>query len=353
MEESQFFLSPIGAMLFAVIVVVIAVVLRTSAVSTRQQRRVYATLLEAAKKAAHQSVTVIVPLRRRADSLEGLFAMLERQAYDQLDVLVVVYHTAGSRASAQLRSLGRRYHLRVKTVRHTKGRRLEDIATRRTKSDIITLISASDQLTPRFFEQASYAFTQDLAALRVRTFVQLDQRLGTAFRALQTLFSEILTHGWYRPTKQTGLIEGVLVRRHTLAAAHPYSVKTMLFDNFALSRPAEEKTPTLRALIALMAVILITVVLVAFTPIDLLMYVSALAGGVLLITAALFIVQHIGYRFTQKAALLLLLPFVPLYVIGALMVSSAQFTSTTIGQKIRSIQRQQQATRRQSVRTQS
>lgn len=322
MDELSFLFSPIGIVLALTMIAVMAFVLRNAAATAGQQRQVYATLLESAKKASLVPMTVVVPLRRRADTLESLFAELSAHRYEQLDLIVVIYQTAGSRAQAQVRQMARRAGLTIKTIRHKKGLTLERIAHTRARGEAVMLLTAHDRLTARFFEHASYALTQQVTALRVRQFVRLDARMITAFRAVVTLCREAITHAWHRPQRAQQLQRGVLIRRHALARS--YKQAAMLFDNFAVERPHEPIHPTWGSVITLGVLLGIVALLVITTPLDVLLYVGALALGVVYIVVSLLIIQHSGYRTHHKLALLFLVPFAPVYYVLWLIRAAAR-----------------------------
>ncbi|GEM_PF-3399450 len=304
----------------------------------------------AAKQAALLPITVVVPLRRRADSLERLFRELEVHRYEHLEIIVVIYQTAGSRAQLQARQLARRHGLTVKTVRHRKGLSLERIAHSRARGEAVILLAAHDRLTHRFFEHASYALTQKVTALRVRQFVQLDARLITTLRALVTLCREAITHAWHRPRHTQGLRRGVIVRRDALV--RPYKEAAMLFDNFAVERPHESVHPSVKSLVALGALLVAIGTLVATTPFDVLAYVSMLALGVIAIVVALLVIQHSGYRPLHKLALLSLLPFAPLYYLLWLIRAAARVLYRTVIATSRRPRSKRQVRQPQPARTQ-
>ena len=322
MDELRFIFSPIGIVLVLTMLAVMTFVLRNTGATAGQQRRVYTTLLDAAKQAALLPITVVVPLRRRADSLKRLFGELSVHRYDQLEIIVVIYQTAGSRAQSQARQLARRFGLKIKTVRHKKGFTLERIVHTRARGEAVILLAAHDKLTVRFFEHASFALTQKVPALRIRQYVRLDSRMITVFRALVTVCREAVTQAWHRPRKIHGLRPGMIIRREALI--HPYQDAALLFDDFAIERPHEPSRPTFRSVVTLGVLLIVISTLVMTTPADVLVYVGVLALGVLLIVIALLVVQHSGYSLLHKLALLFLLPFTPIYYVLWLVRASAR-----------------------------
>lgn len=211
-------------------------------------------------------------------------------------------------------------------------------------------MAADDRLTARFFEYASFAFTQPLSAIRVRQYVRLDDRVVTAFRAVIMLCCEAAAHAWHRPRSAQGLQRGTIIRKESLIES--YQEMAMLFDDFAIERPYEPTLPSRRSLVVFGVIIIATVLLLLTTPLDVLAYVGLLVTIVVLVVVALSITQHSGYGRPQKAALLSLLPFTPLYYVCQLAYTSARMVARALKVKLLTPRQGRPTQRRQPARTQ-
>lgn len=347
MDGLEFFYSPIGIALLAAFVGALIISLRSTGQGAMQRRHTYDALMASAKKRALKKVSVVVPLRRKGATLSPLFAELARQHYKKLEVVVVVYQTAGRYGQRDVRQIAKEHGLTVRTVRHKKNLTLESVAQHDAKGEMVLTLQPHTMLTGRFFERVSYAFMQPIDAVTVRRFMVPDYSITSAYRSLRVVFQQTLRDAW--PTKQTvtQLHEGVIVRRQALKKQTAIQAQSVLFDEYALST---KRTIPRSPLLTLAMSVLISAVLLSLyltTALDLLLYVGAFIVGVFLFTATLFVLQTKGLSVWQKAQLVLVLPFYPLIDYGRLIYASiriiASWLITVARQSTRQVQRQLQA----------
>lgn len=310
MDITLFFLSPLGWVFILSLLSMMFVSFRMVSGTSKHRSAVRRTLMKSAKKRAQRKVSVVVQLRRRANSLENLFEQLAAQHYKKLEVIVVVYHTAGKAAPQATRTLARRHNLVVKTISHKKGLTNEIAAIRRATGDIVMLLSADTRMSERFFEKLSLAFTQPVEAVRIHQLSQIGQSLISAFRALETVFSELIRAVVFdRPVVTKGLQYNIAVRLSVLKSSKSYQAPELLHDEYALTSSHQTKESTWRSAVALMSVCGVVALLLLTTPIDLLLYVGLILYIVLFVVMTVMLVQQVGLKRSEKMNLVLLIPF--------------------------------------------
>ncbi len=347
MDGFEFFYSPIGIVLLAAFAGALIISLRSTGQGAAQRRRTYDALIASAKKRALKKVSVILPLRHKGATLAPLFAELARQKYQKLEVIVVVYQTAGRYGQRDVRQIAKEHGITVRTVRHKKNLTLESVAQYDAKGEMVLTLQPHTVLTERFFERISYAFMQPIDAVTVRRFMIPDDSIASAYRSLRVVFQQTLRAAW--PTRQTvtQLHEGVVVRRQALKKKITVQAQPVLFDEYALST---KRTVRRSPLLTLAMSIFISAALISLymtTALDLLLYIGAFILGVFLFTATLFVLQTKGLSAWQKMQMILLLPFYPLIDYGRLIYTSirsiATWLITAVRQSTRQVQRQLQA----------
>jgi len=314
MDIAGFFISPLGWVFAAVLLTVAVVSFRATSLAIRQRNVVYHALLAGAKDRALRKVSVIIPLRRRADSLAPLFEQLSAQHYGKLEVLVVVYQTAGKAAPNAARTLARRSGLTVKTIKHTKGMTLETAASKRATGDIAMLADADYRFSNRFFEKVSLAFTQPIDATRIRHLTSVDRSLRSAYWAIITAFQQLLFATLQRPVQVTGLNYGIIVRRQLLKKNAPFLAGAELYDEYAVASPYQAQVPSWRSVVTLIATAAIVGLVILTTASDLLLYVTSLITAVLYLVTTITLMQQTGLTRSEKAHLFFIVPFMPIFI---------------------------------------
>lgn len=317
MEGLDFFISPIGLVLLAVFFIVTSVSIRSLNVTARQQRKVHAVLMDQAKKRAYKKVTLVVELKRRAETLEDLMAHLASHAYAKLDVVVIVYHTAGSRAERMLRDYAKQYSVRVTPVRYTKGMSIEAAVKKHSKGILVLRGNSTTRFSPRFFEKLSFASVEAREAIAVRPYVLLGTSLTKALRALSTTLFQSWVGSNTQPHREHGLVDGIVIPKRYLGTERTYQVQRVLYEEFAqaVSVPRRALKPsTLFWLLSIGTVIVLVVCMT--TSLDLLIYTGALMTGVWCVYAFLLVLRAKEYTAWERLQLVLLIPVLPFFLYG-------------------------------------
>lgn len=332
MDLLGFITTPLGIVFVTMLLAVVLVMVRSVTASARQQRMVYDTLLEAAKRRSLLRISALVSLRRKAETLRPLFAHLATHNYPKLTLMVVVYQTAGSKASSELRRLAKEYGVSVNVVTYKKGLDITARQAAQKNSDVCMVTDASDRFTPRFFEYVSFAFTQkNITALRVRTVVQPAFTLGSGFSALMHVFKELYLGAFSKPAPLYKTAAGsAIVRTKALTRDADPVVEHMLYDAFGRIQNALSYAAGWRSALAFAATALVIGGLVLVSPADVFIYIGLLIAAVLLVISTIVIVQYQGLGVRHKLELIALIPLSPiLWCIATVRYGALQLWSAT------------------------
>jgi len=311
MDSFVFFLSPIGVVMIIVLLSMLVIGFRVMSQGASEQRRAYQSLVEQAKKRSKRKIAVVTTLRRRADSLRSLVNQLAISGYSKLELIVIIHHTAGSKAEQALAILAEQYGVSIKTVRYTKGDTTESLALQHSSSDYLMYVQPHQHMTRGFFERVAYAFATGADAIAVRRYRVPGRTLHSAFQSLRVIFQQALRMARAISQSEATLSEGIVVKRAALRSNTPFVVQHVLFEQFALTTDSPSQQKAWRSIAEGILLIILMWTLIATTSSDVLLYISSLLFVVFIVVAALFVMQYSALSVWQRVQLVLLLPFYP------------------------------------------
>ena len=310
--DLAFVLSPLGLLFYALLLAVAYSHFRAARSNLVGQRAASRSLMAAGKEASMQRLGLMLEVRRGADHYAPLFSSLVDHA-STVEVLAIVYHTAGPKAAAGIRRLARQAGVSVQVVTYKKGMPFERII-RRSNAPVFMRVESGDRLSNRFPAFISYALATGVSAVIVPHLRVPSQTLATAFESLTT----IIQHSYRRSfalIQPNTLPYGVAVRRTALTSTTPTLPIATLADSFALITTNETSTKQPRVLATIVVLASIALLVALFTtPIELFSFLSLVLGVLLWMSALLTIIATRPLRAAQKAALIFVVPFYPLYV---------------------------------------
>jgi hypothetical protein len=185
-------LSPaiIGAVVIACLCIVAQIVADVRRVAA--SRRLYGELFTQLRRQQAKPVTVVIDLRRAAETILPLLNHLQQQKYAKLTVIVILRQTAGSRAQAKLATYRRTKHYpQLRLVKHRKGMTILSVVRRYAPRGLVTQLTASDRVGRDFFFQASLQFADvRVGAVLPRIQMILTTRLSSAFQAVTFVWND-------------------------------------------------------------------------------------------------------------------------------------------------------------------
>lgn len=237
MLDVSFILTPAGLTWLVLIIGIVLLQLVMTGRAMSETSRVQRALMVAAKRRALKTVTVVIELSRRADTVFDLLDHLTAHHYSKLDVVVIIRHTAGKHAERDLMAFKKTSGLRRLTlVRYRKGMTVESIAASQAKGTVLLKLDPDMRLNDRFFTYLSYAFSAPVDALYVRRFRRPQRTLLSAWWSLSSLWRAVFASlGARRPQVFEGeLVAGVPVLKQVIKKQLPYTTDRLLFDDFGL-----------------------------------------------------------------------------------------------------------------------
>lgn len=354
MPNFDILLTPIGGLLLGLVVVAVLLHIVVTNRSLVETGRVQKSLLAAAKRRALGPMTVVVELRRRAESLYEFLDHLAAHQYPKLEVVIVIRQTAGRRARADLQRYRKESDLKIKLMTYKKGMTDAHVAQRSTTGQTIIRLDPAMRLSPRFFEYVAYAFASPVEALRVRQYRRPEKTLISVWRSLSSLWGALFMHlAWRKPRIFEGLNQGMPVRRRFVSRSQTYPGQTVLFDNFGIDMTAipyqQRPLPwwTRAVFAALVSVVLYGVyVIFQTTPAEMIRLIGGLVFAVYLVSSIILLSSFKGLTGYERAAVIALMPFYPLYgIIRAIMEIVRPPVRQKATRSRRTVRRVQPATR--------
>lgn len=315
---------PMGIVFLIVVVLVVYSHFRATGAAIRSGQRVQSALLAAGKKSAQKPIGLLLDVRRKSEYYEPLLQHVAEHG-STVELIAVVHHTAGPRAAAGIRQCARKLHIRASVVNYKKGRTLAS-TIRRVRAPYIMRITADDRLSNRFSEYASFAFATGIDALRVPRLAQPGRTLTSAFNSLTAVIRQ---NDSRKPsTVASGTLPyDMLLRSRVLRVDRDVRAHRLFTETFAVTSDASDEAVRVRSLWAPIVGATLGFLLVAVivtTPFDILVFLAILLGSVLWMSAAVTIVNRTAISLPYKIALILLVPFYPLYLLIASVRSLLQ-----------------------------
>ena len=206
--------SPLAIAMIVIVTVLLVAKLIMDANEVRTNRRTFRLASEFIRTRNTPKISIIIELRKRAETLLPLLDHLYGHEYPNLEIVVIVKQTAGTKAQSQLSYYRRKLkRANLKVIKHTKGMESEVVIRRYTTGSFVAQIGADDRLPKGFFETAAMVLLdkqKDVIAPRPHTV--LDQ---TLLRALVAV-TGVWTHAYklLRPVSDDrSFVPGRLYRR--------------------------------------------------------------------------------------------------------------------------------------------
>ncbi|HRJ06505.1 MAG TPA: hypothetical protein PK096_02205 [Candidatus Saccharibacteria bacterium] len=138
-----------------------------------------------------KSISVLVTLTRRAETVTGLLDHLDGHGYTRLEVLVVVKQTAGTNAAKLLeRYRKQRPNFKLRIITHKKGLTPRIIASRYAAGQLILELDPAERLSPGFFGRVSSHFNvASLHQVVPSTFVTANSSVSSGLASWASVFS--------------------------------------------------------------------------------------------------------------------------------------------------------------------
>lgn len=214
----QIFQAPIVIMAGIIALLCITVQFIADAKRLSFRNALYRKTMAKAKVQNAKPISVIIELRRAADSIMPLLDHLQSHQYTKLQVVIIVKQTAGSRAMMKLTTYRRKHPgSRLTIVKHRKGLTTQTVVRRYATGSLVMRLDADDRLSPDFFSLVSLQFIGvTTKAVIPRTQVILDRTLGSAMQAILAIWAD-LRHTYTKPPlKEETIQPGVVYLKTAL-----------------------------------------------------------------------------------------------------------------------------------------
>jgi len=177
-------------------------------------RRLYAQLFAQLRQQQAKPVTVIIELRRAAETILPLLDHLREQKYAKLTVIVMIRQTAGSRAQTKLATYRRTaVYSQLRLVKHRKGMTILSVVGRYAPRGLVMQLGAGDRVGRDFFQQVSFHFADaQVGAVVPRAQTLLTTSLGSAFQAVIAVWLDLKKSLVTQPPVDSTIRPGVVYR---------------------------------------------------------------------------------------------------------------------------------------------
>jgi hypothetical protein len=313
---------------------------------SRQTRAVHDFLLDEGRRRTRQAFSVVVTLDRRAETLMPLLDHLRAQSYPKLQVIIIVKHTAGSKAQATLAYYKRKHGMKSwSIVRHRRGMTPTSVAQRYATGQYVLTLQPGSRVDDGFFDRLSRAAVSTGASvLLIRSLRRPVRTFAATAHSLEGLLETTFQQLFGKPKLVESLTPGVAVSRShlrgdTTVTTRPFLLDQLYIDDTAVVMPKPGfgvKTMVTLSVAAVIIAGLLTWAFLTLTASD----VWLLAGlSVALCIGVITSLQmsNKGYRAIDMLNTALFLPIAPVY--GLL-----RFVALLTGRAI-AAQRQRQASR--------
>jgi len=329
--------SPAGIIIVSLLGLFVAIQITVDSVDIKATKRIYKQLIQVGKKHSKKTFTVVVTLNKRAESISQLLDHVYGLGYENLQVIVIVKHTAGRNARAKLTSMRRKHQWQnLYVIGHKKGQSDQILVRRYSKGDLIIELLPSSRLNSTFFDDLSY----ELLLNPHSTFAPIEQhRLDTSLTNALASHFELWASLISRIIKRK-----VRVRTHTPLIAHNHH--SALTDGFVSAKTAHKATITsfpplpnsrilatsyIHAIVRSLSPLKVTVEVTLFAVVTLilsrlldrgdLMMLVYLVVALYITTYALNMLRQKELSAIDKLNLFLLSPFALIYGLGILAYS--------------------------------
>lgn len=295
--------------------------------SARRMRQLSAAYIKANNT---PRISVMINLSRSAETIYPLLDHLYSHNYANLEVVIVIKHTAGKYAQKKLLSYRRKNRIRLlKLVKHAKGMTRESLIRQKTTGELVLLLSASDTLSSNFFTGAALdSLDNTAAAITPNHYAAIDTTFTSAQRAIAGIWAQILKR-FTANNAIIGLQNGYIYRRNTLTNQRSMSTvryKTtpayqatiitsshVMPQRIATSSNAIKRSLLVAVIVASLLVFLSTYNVTVFAQLLLLSYIFIFSA---------FTLDIKEYSIRERVTLILFVPF-SIFIFVSLYANSA------------------------------
>jgi hypothetical protein len=263
--------------------------------------------IQSGKRQAQRSVSVILHLDKRAESIIPLLDQLFGQGYSKLEVIIVIKQTAGKNARTSLTSYKKTNQANIRLVTYRAGLSDKDVTSRYVTSEFIMRLLPDMTLSKQFFINISFDYLLTRAdGIIPRFYTRLDNTIRKAIASdKRTLVPQ-------SPVDLTIITPGVVYKRRSLLKLpkHPSIVPSQATFILDSGKIAPKTRPRVR-LVAFVALVLIhgalaTYIVTLDWPERLLLL--AVYFGALAFLYISSLINHKAYSPLEKVSLILLSP---------------------------------------------
>jgi hypothetical protein len=171
--------------------------------------------IQSGKRQAQKSISVILHLDKRADSILPLLDQLFAQGYAKLEVIIVIKQTAGKNARTQLAAYKKANQANLRLVTYRAKLSDTDISSRYATSEFVMRLLPDMTLSKGFFTSISFDYLLSRAdGITPRFYTRLDNTIKKAIASdKRTLLPE-------SPVDLITVTPGIVYKRRSLLK-HP------------------------------------------------------------------------------------------------------------------------------------
>lgn len=328
------FQSPVvvTAAIIAFICIILQLVIDARRLSHRNA--LYNMVIAKAKVQNAKSFSVVIELRRSADTLFPLLDHLSSHKYAKLEIVVVIKQTAGTKAQGKLAAYRRRTGSNIRLIRHRKGMTTDSVVRRYATGKLALRLEPDDRLSKDFFTYASLQFISPALHIALpRQLVIIDSTLTSALEATHTIWKDTIRHLRQAQLPHvefgtTGVIYNTTAVKtegtQKARPAVPHAEYTQLISIYHPKRTPQK--PSLRSLPGSITVAITTVaIILGLTKLgnDIALLLSFIAAWYGVMLAAILVGDR-AYTVYQRLNMIVLSPFSLVYLILACILSLLQ-----------------------------
>jgi hypothetical protein len=176
---------PPQLMLVIVCALILFITLMLSVIRDAQAVRAASKLnrlfIQSGKRQAQRSVSVILHLDKRAESITPLLDQLFGQGYSKLKVIIVIEQTAGKNARTRLAAYKKANQANLRLVTYRAGLSDKDVISRYATSEFVMRLLPDMTLSKQFFTNISFDYLLTRAdGIIPRSYTRLDNTIKKA-----------------------------------------------------------------------------------------------------------------------------------------------------------------------------
>lgn len=285
-------------------------------------------------------ITVLIDLNRSAEAIYPLIDHLYGQDYKNLEVIIIIKHTAGKYAQTKLAAYRRTNKLKqLKLAKHTKGMTNDTFIRNKATGELIMTLSIHDRLSPNFFKNVALeALDSTATVIAPRQHIAIDTSFASAQQASTGIWASILSRLNTQHHISAHMHSGHVYRRSALInhsmqhIDHHVTIPTVQAAIITSGRNTIQKTGK-RPLAHAYLIIILVVLMYLSNSTSTLIIQMILLSTIIAFGMAVFKIKE--YSIIQKATLILFTPFCVFITIAAhLNRSSRRLLATLAATKL-------------------